>query len=1130
MKLSQLLFLCLVLLAFVTKGQDLNIKFEHISIEQGLTQSNVQCVFQDHEGFMWFGTYDGLNKYDGYKIIPYRNNADDTTSIADNYINTIYEDHEQVLWFGTRGGGLCMYDKRKDNFTTYNGYTGFLRSLLSNNIKSILEDRYNKIWIGTAQGLYNFDRKTGKFIPVNINFKGKNTNHNIIKILEDKSGMLWIVTDKGICKFRQVEKKVLKWYQMPEDKDSPELINTAMFNRVGDLWIGTNKGVKILDRMTDNMVSFSHSAKDPAGLSDNEVTSLLQADNGFIWVGTAKGGLNKFNPKTKKFQCYRNEATNPMSLSVDNVMAIYQDRTGNLWIGTSLGGVNKWDSHGQGFELMRQNPFSANSLSSSQVRCILAEDDDRLWIGTVDGGLNLWDPKTSKMTHWEHEANKPNSLSHNHVRTILKDKSNNLWIGTDGGGLDYFNPKTGKFKNYHNDAANPNSLPSNSVWKVVLDNHDNLWVGTNGGGLAKLNPDKETFTVYAYDPKSPESLSDNKVTTLFIDHNEDLWIGTFGGGLNKFDQSATTFIHYKYDRNDSHTIGNDRIYSILEDKSNHLWIGTKGCLNKFNPESEDFIRITEEDGLPNDVVMGVIEDDKSNLWISTNNGLCKFNTKTKRIRNYDAKNGLQSNEFLVGSFFAAKNKKVYFGGINGLNSFYPDSIKINDTKPQLAFTDFKLFNQSVLPGPKSVLKQSVNYTKTITLNYNQNNFSFEFAALHYSQPDKNLYAYMMESFDKDWIYTSSKHRVATYTNLDPGTYVFKVIGANCDGVWNKEGISIVVVIEPPIWATWWFRFTVILVFITSAVTWYRMRINKVEKQKKLLEQQVNERTAEVEKQKKELESQKNALEEQNEKIELRNSQIRSSIRYAQTIQQAILPLQENIDKIAKNFIIYRPKDIVSGDFYWHSMVPANGNELEKNFVATVDCTGHGVPGAFMSMIGSRLLSEIVNERKVYVPSQILELLDKEIKVALRQDRTDNNDGMDICLCLLEHIDGNKMKVTYSAAKRPLYYQTRASKDVLSVKGNIRSIGGYHTIMFRPDFEDHTIVLEKGDRLFLTTDGYVDQNDADRKRFGSSKFTNLIKVNSDTSLHELKKVLEKELDFFMQDVEQRDDISIICIEV
>lgn len=1129
MKLSQLLFLCLVLSFVVAKGQDLNIKFEHISIEQGLTQSNVQCIFQDREGFMWFGTYDGLNKYDGYKIIPYRNNSDDTTSIADNYINTIYEDKSGTLWFGTRGGGLCMYDKRRDAFTTYNGYTGFLRSLLSNNIKSILEDRHGNFWVGTAQGLYNFDRNTGKFVPVNINFKGKNTNHNIIKILEDKGGLLWIVTDRGICKFKQTDKQVLKWYKM-SDENVPEFINTAAFNKIGELWIGTNKGIKILDRLTDNLTNLSHSSKSGNSLSDNDVTSILQLDNGFIWVGTSKGGVNRYNPKNKQFQSYKNDPTNPMSLSVDNVMSIFQDRTGNLWVGTSLGGVNKWDSHGQGFELMRQNPFSTNSLSSSQVRCIYADDDDKLWVGTVDGGLNMWDPKTSKMTRWEHDPNRANSLSHNHVRTILKDKQNNFWIGTDGGGLDYFNPKTGKFKNYHNDKSNPLSLPSNNVWKVVLDAHDNLWVGTNGGGLAKLNPDRETFTVYSYDPKNPESLSDNKVTTLFIDHTDGLWIGTFGGGLNRFDQSASTFIHYKYDRNDPNTIGNDRVYSIHEDKSNHLWIGTKGCLNKFNPESEDFIRITEEDGLPNDVVMGVIEDDKNNLWISTNIGLCKFNTKTKRIRNYDVKNGLQSNEFLVGSYFAAKNKKVYFGGINGLNSFYPDSIKINDTKPQLVFTDFKLFNQSIVPGPKSVLKQAVNFTQSIVLDYNQNNFSFEFAALHYSQPDKNLYAYRMDKFDKDWIFTSSRHRVATYTNLDPGTYTFRVIGANCDGVWNKEGISIIVVIEPPIWATWWFRFGVVLILITSAMAWYRVRINRIEKQKKLLEQQVVERTAEVEKQKEELKLQKDALEEQNEKIELKNSQIRSSIRYAQTIQQAILPLQENIDKIAKNFIIYRPKDIVSGDFYWHSMVPATAGQPELNFVATVDCTGHGVPGAFMSMIGSRLLSEIVNERKVYSPADILELLDHEIKLALRQDRTDNNDGMDICLCLIERVSSKEIKVTYSAAKRPLYYQTRASKEVLSIKGNIRSIGGYHTIMFRPPFENHTINLEKGDRLFLTTDGYVDQNDAERKRFGSSKFTNLIKVNSETSMHELKKVLEKELDAFMQDVEQRDDISIICIEV
>ncbi len=580
--------------------------------------------------------------------------------------------------------------------------------------------------------------------------------------------------------------------------------------------------------------------------------------------------------------------------------------------------------------------------------------------------------------------------------------------------------------------------------------------------------------------------------------------------------------------------------SVYGHSDSNLWIGTRNGLNKFDPKTETFTRYSEKDGLPNKIIYGVLGDNSGNLWFSTNNGLSMLNPKTNKFTNFERKDGLQSSEHNSGSFHKGKNGKLYFGGINGFNEFNPDSVKINKYIPPVVITDFLLFNKSVNVGnnktEKFQLKEHINYTQEITLNYTNYIFAFEFSALNYRQAEKNQYKYMLAGLDKEWIETDYLHRRATYTNLSPGEYTFIVKASNDAALWNEKGTEIKLIILPPFWKTWWFRSLIVIFIITCLVSFYLLRMKAIKKQNKELELQVKKRTidlsnintklkenqAELEVKQEEIISQRDMLSFKNEKIELQNEQIKGSIRYAKTIQNAILPPIDELNKYFETFILFRPKDIVSGDFYWHSKTD------KYHFIAVVDCTGHGVPGAFMSTIGSRLLNEIIAEHKIYSPNKILEEFNIRTQKALRQKQTSILDGMDVCLCRIESRE--KSKVIFSGAKRDLYYYSAGSKSMETLKAERKSIGGAVSSKNKAEFTNQELLLNKGDLLYMTTDGYIDQNNFDRKRFGLNELNELLKNNAEKPLRKQKKILEKVLDKWQEDVSQRDDITILGIKI
>jgi len=876
MKLKLYLFLVLVLIpAFAAISQDDNISFETISIADGLSQSSVYSIVQDNKGFLWFGTLDGLNKYDGYKITKYRNDPRDIFSIADNSINCIFQDSEGTLWIGTRGVGICKYDKIKNRFSTISHNPDNSNSLSNNYVTSIFQDENYILWIGTQNGLNRFDYKKKAFTRLFVDDNNVADNNYVTSITSELGYGLWIGTKNGVHHFDIASNKFDQHYQIGDNNNlGSNIINALLVDREKRLWVATSYGLyrsneRVTQKKSLSFKTFVNNPKNLNSLSSNTVTSLIKDASGIIWVGTEKGGLNKYDALKQEFTVYRQDPTTPNSLSSNNILTLYIDRTNIMWIGTYLGGINKWNRSNNAMKVYRHNPFSPTSLSSSQVRSIYEDKTGTIWIGTVDNGLNKWDRRNNTFIHYPAKTEKRLGLNNPHIRCMLEDTRNNFWIGTDGGGLHLMNRNSGTYKLYTHDPNNPNSLSSNNIWDIYEDKIGNLWIATMGNGLNKFDYKTQSFTTYKADYSTLNTLSSNEITTVYEDSNGTLWVGTMGG-LNRLiaqeDGKPLIFKSYKSDKTDHTSLGNDRVYSIIEDCDSTLWIGTKGSLNRYNKATETFKKYAENEGFPNDVIMGIADDEKGFLWISTNSGLSRFSKKNGEIRNFGVKDGIQSNEFLVGSFFKSKSGEIFFGGIDGFNVFSPKNLTDNPYRPPIIITGFQIFNRDVDLDTNIIEKKHIN------LAYHQNVFSFDFVSLNYVFPEKNQYAYIMEGFDKEWIEYGNK-RYVSYTNLPPGEYVFRVKGSNNDGVWNNKGTSVAITIEPPFWKTMWFYIVVVLSIISLLLFSIHYRERMLLREKKRLAAMVKERTAEIVKQKEAIEQKNKELEFQKQEIGLQRDRI-----------------------------------------------------------------------------------------------------------------------------------------------------------------------------------------------------------------------------------------------------------------
>ena len=850
-----LLIIILTIAAVNIFGQSSNLVFEQIFLEQGLSQSIVKCILQDKEGFMYFGTEDGLNRFDGYTFTVMRNNPDDPNSLSYNDINAISLDSEGNIWIGTFNSGLNKFNPYTKKITRFSYLHNNVNSISHNNINSICTDSAGIIWIGTDNGLNKLTPRNSKkdeyiierifYQPDNINSLSSNI---IYSLMIDNSSNLWIGTDEGI-NFLGKEKIDLKQYIFKHFKSDVNKTNSISNNTVrtiyqdskGNVWIGTDKGLNKVIKNNQNEISgFKKYLNDPDdinSLSYNQVYALGEDNSGKLWIGTNGGGLNLFDADINSFTRYYHDPLDPRSLAYNEIRSIFKDKSGTIWIGTYGSGIDKV-SRGTGeFILYKYRPGDKNSLSHPIVWAIYEDENGILWIGTHGGGLNKLDRKKNKYYYYRHNPYNKNSLSNDIVRVLYEDNKGYLWIGTHGGGINRFNPRTNTFTIYQHNPDNPASLALNEIRSIYEDRSGILWIGTYGQGLDKFNRETETFTHYKNDPDNDKSLSNNFVRIIYEDKSGSLWIGTEGGGLNRLNKESNTFEHFKSDLHNRSSLNSDYIFAIHENPAGILWLGTwGGGLNKFNIKTKKTEHFTTNDGLPSNSIYGILEDTKGNLWLSTNNGISRFNPETKSFNNYNIKDGLQDNEFNGGSYFKSRSGEMFFGGINGFNSFYPNKIKDNRFIPPIVITSFQKFNKEI------ELDRPVYTVKQINLSYKDYVFSFEFASLDFSAPEKNKYAYKMEGLDKDWIFTNSARRYATYTTLPPGEYVFMVKGSNSDGVWNEAGTFINVKISPPFWMTLWFRGLILGAVVLSFYSIYKKRVKNIEGKRRALAERLEEKT------------------------------------------------------------------------------------------------------------------------------------------------------------------------------------------------------------------------------------------------------------------------------------------------
>jgi signal transduction histidine kinase/ligand-binding sensor domain-containing protein/CheY-like chemotaxis protein/AraC-like DNA-binding protein len=828
-----------LLLCSLVYAQHTNLKFENLSTIDGLSSSTCVEIFQDSDGFLWFGTIDGLNKYDGYDFTVYRSVINDPYSISSNRISTIAGDKQGRLWIGT-SNGLNVFDKNTEKFFRINTNPDNPNSISSDLIYGLLFDEAkNTLWIATKRGVSKLaldgidlsHPEDLKFIRYANNKSDPETldNNEATSILKDNEHTIWVGTagkslnryDPKTDKFKRVPITISNPYEMDH---IPKVI---LIDHEGDFWIGNNlSGLIVWDRQKNTFSVRSLLTKSVP------VFQIYQDKKGMIWFATDGHGIY-FLDKTKGIVDHIvHNPSDPFSISNNQPSRILEDKSGIIWIATYNTGVNKLALSKSAFGHFFHQPGNPNSLSHKIAQSIIEDNAGRIWIGTDGGGLNLFDEKTNSFTHFKNVPGDPTSLSGDKIVYVCEGHDA-IWICTWDGGLNKLNPATKKFTRYKHNAADPFSIRQNSVWCAVEDKLHRLWIGTQSAGLNLFDPATQRFYQYANNPQDPGSLVNNFVVSLFIDSKNRLFAGT-GTGLSMVDLNAmqSTFPEKLSFRNfkEKSLLGN-RINYITEDRSGNIWVGSDLGLNKLSGSLKLLATYTTIDGLPNNLITAIKEDDLGNLWLTTKSGLSRLDPLTSKFQNFNTHDGLQGMEFQSKSIDKAKDGRILIGGINGFNIFHPERILADSAKPPLLLTDFKIFHKSVKAydtiNKRVILKESIFKTKAITLRYDEDYISFEFLALSYDNPEKNRYAYRMAGLDKDWNYVGNK-RSASYSNLAPGDYTFEVMASN-DGTWDDNRIALAISILPPPWKTWWAYslYTIIIaVLVWTGMRYYTRRVRE----------------------------------------------------------------------------------------------------------------------------------------------------------------------------------------------------------------------------------------------------------------------------------------------------------------
>lgn len=807
-------------------AQSSNLEFERITTESGQSKGTINFVLKDKLGFMWLGTNNGLIRYDGYNFKEFKHDPTDSNSISGNQIWSIIQDKYGDLWIGTSGKGLNKYLYKEERFVHY-FYNPYDSTSLGSDLEVpwLYEDSEGEIWVALWEGGFDkYDRKNNSFIHFrhqknNTNSIVNNTGH---RIFEDKNGFLWFGTSKGLSKYDKKKNKFITFKNDPLDKNSlaGNYINSIAEDLNGNLWIGTYNGLSRYVESSNNFINYRHQPGNENSLSSNAIFSICPDKKGNLWIGTDGRGLDCYEIKSGKFSHYYSSILTNYTLSSSSIPYMFLDDQSILWIGTVADGLYKVVFDKNKFSLLNKTSDFNLTSEIAEVSAIYEDKNGIIWIGTYGMGLNKYDLKSSSVIQYKKSDN-PNSISDNFILSIEMDSNGNLWVGTENG-LNFFEPIKNKFTKYFTSKNDTTTIGGDKVTSLLIDNRGTLWVGTNGGGLNVFNLYNKTFTRISTGSLWSDFKSDH-IWTLYEDHNKDIWIGTWGLGAIKYNYSINSFTPYNSNKLSPDSINLKVVVSISEDKDNNLWFGTWGNgLIKFEPATNKLTSFKNSNKIPHENIYGILTDLSGNLWISTGNGITKYNPKQNYARTYDEEDGLQSLEFKRGAFHKGKSGQYYFGGVNGLNYFYPENVIDKIIKPTIAFTSFKILEKELLPLR---FGYNVNELKEIILPYYDNFISFEFSALEYSGPYKNHYAYKLEGIDNDWTYSRTR-RYASYTDLKPGKYILKVKASNSDGVWNSDARIISIIITPPVWMTWYAYVIYSVLFIVILYLLRKYELNK----------------------------------------------------------------------------------------------------------------------------------------------------------------------------------------------------------------------------------------------------------------------------------------------------------------
>ncbi len=1075
---------------------DLN--FTHYSLDEGLSQSSVFAIHKDRRGFMWFGTESGLNRFDGYHFTTFYNLAFDSTSISGNNITSICEDDSGYLWIATAGGGLNRYDWRTERFSHFHSHPADSSSLGNDTVGAVFIDQHHTLWALTAAGgMDRFDPLHSRFIRYRHDphkTSGLDDNRILSLHFSQQDDRLWIGTTTGLNYYDRAQDAIVRY--QPAAGPPPWRAINNLFSSCSEpaiLWIATGlhsnpaagRGLFRLDIRTGAITPFGHRAGDPGSLPTNVIYGTLEDNQGAFWLWSDLGlirldrqtgrwqqflpdpaqpasprnriralhqtgsglmflvteaidGLWAFDPASGRFRRFQHNDADPGSLSNNDIQSAYEDTTGVLWLGNNTGGLNKLEFYARKFSHYTARAGDDNSLDFPLVRAICQDHEGYLWVGCSRAGLHRYSLDRQEVQHYRFNAADPASLSDNNIWALCEDHEGVLWVGTYGGGLNRLDRTRRHFTRFRCQAADSTTLGDDLIRVIFEDSQRRLWIGTETGGLNRYDRERKAFIRVRGRPTENGSSS---VRALAEDAAGHLWLGTFGGGLEQWDPGTGERHIYRNNPLDSTSLCSNYIQSIAIDPTGMVWIGSfGGGLDRLDPAGGRIVHFNAQNSeLADNAIYAVLCDTAGRIWCSSNRGLSCYDQKTQTFHNYDVYHGLQSKEFNGQAGFRAPSGELFFGGINGFNAFFPDQVRNNPYPPQVALTGLQIFGAPVPIAPNSLLTRHLSALPQIDLSHKQNDLTFEFVALHYSQPQENGYAYLLENYDERWRSAGSQ-RSATYTNLSPGRYRFRVIARNSDGVWNKQGASLAVIIHPPWWRTWLAYIVFAALFATAGFSLYRFQHARVVKREQEKAQILNA----------ELRAQ--AAEAQARAVQAENERQHHELEEARRLQLSMLPKQVPEVPGLEIAVHMETATEVGGDYYDFRLTPDG-----LLTVAVGDATGHGLKAGTMVSVLKGLFTAYGTNGRI---GDFFETCTRTI----RQMHLGN-----LYMALtLARIKGSQ--ISLSAAGMPpafLYHHASGEVEEITLKG--MPLGAFTDY----PYQQIETTLEPGDCLLLLSDGLAE---------------------------------------------------------